>query len=60
VSNPLGPIPPRRTDFEDRAQNNLPVFLDPAEKFECRTAKVIHNCLLALLRAASAADCRLS
>jgi hypothetical protein len=33
--------------FEDRAQNNLPVFFDPAEKFEYRTAKVIHNCPLA-------------
>ena len=35
-------------------------LIDPAEKLECRAAKVIRNCPLALLRAASAADRRLS
>jgi 4-hydroxy-3-polyprenylbenzoate decarboxylase len=33
--------------FEGRAQNNLPVFLDPDEKFKYHTTKVVHNCLLA-------------
>lgn len=31
----------------DQAQNNLPVFLDPDEKFAYHATKVIHNCLLA-------------
>jgi 4-hydroxy-3-polyprenylbenzoate decarboxylase len=30
-----------------QAQNNLPVFLDPDEKFTYHATKVIHNCLLA-------------
>jgi 4-hydroxy-3-polyprenylbenzoate decarboxylase len=33
--------------FNDEAQNILPVFLDPNEKFGFRVTKVIHNCLLA-------------
>jgi UbiD family decarboxylase len=33
--------------FEGQAQNNLPVFLDPNEKFTYHATKVIHNCLLA-------------
>jgi UbiD family decarboxylase len=33
--------------FEGQAQNNLPVFLDPQEKFTYHAAKVVHNCLLA-------------
>jgi 4-hydroxy-3-polyprenylbenzoate decarboxylase len=33
--------------FKDEAQNILPVFLDPNEKFGFRVTKVIHNCLLA-------------
>jgi 4-hydroxy-3-polyprenylbenzoate decarboxylase len=33
--------------FENRAQNNLPVFLGPEEKFSYHTTKVVHNCLLA-------------
>jgi UbiD family decarboxylase len=34
-------------EFPGRAQNNLPVFLDPEEKFTYHATKVIHNCLLA-------------
>jgi len=33
--------------FEGLAQNNLPVFLDPNEKFTYHAAKVVHSCLLA-------------
>ena len=33
--------------FSDLPQNNLPVFLDPNEKFSYHASKVIHNCLLA-------------
>ena len=33
--------------FRDKAQNALPVFLDPDEKHAFRTVKVIHNGLLA-------------
>jgi 4-hydroxy-3-polyprenylbenzoate decarboxylase len=33
--------------FENRAQNNLPVFLEPEEKFSYHTTKVVHNCLVA-------------
>ena len=33
--------------FENLPQNNLPVFLDPNEKFSYHASKVIHNCLLA-------------
>ena len=33
--------------FKNEAQNILPVFLDPNEKFSFRVTKVIHNCLLA-------------
>jgi 4-hydroxy-3-polyprenylbenzoate decarboxylase len=33
--------------FPGQAQNNLPVFLDPDEKFTYHATKVIHNCLLA-------------
>jgi len=33
--------------FEGQAQNSLPVFLDPNEKFTYHTTKVVHNCLLA-------------
>ncbi len=33
--------------FEGEAQNNLPVFLDPEEKFSYHATKVVHNCLLA-------------
>jgi 4-hydroxy-3-polyprenylbenzoate decarboxylase len=33
--------------FEGQAQNSLPVFQDPNEKFTYHTTKVIHNCLLA-------------
>jgi 4-hydroxy-3-polyprenylbenzoate decarboxylase len=33
--------------FNNEAQNILPVFLDPNEKFGFRVTKVIHNCLLA-------------
>jgi UbiD family decarboxylase len=33
--------------FENRAQNALPVFLDPDEKHTFKTVKVIHNALLA-------------
>jgi len=32
--------------FPGQAQNNLPVFLDPDEKFTYHATKVIHNCLL--------------
>ena len=34
-------------EFPGQAQNNLPVFLDPGEKFSYHTTKVVHNCLLA-------------
>lgn len=34
-------------EFPGQAQNNLPVFLDPEEKFTYHATKVIHNCLLA-------------
>lgn len=33
--------------FEGLPQNNLPVFLDPNEKFTYHASKVVHNCLLA-------------
>jgi 4-hydroxy-3-polyprenylbenzoate decarboxylase len=33
--------------FEGLPQNNLPVFLDPNEKFTYHASKVIYNCLLA-------------
>ena len=33
--------------FKNEAQNALPVFLDPDEKFAFRTTKVAHNALLA-------------
>ncbi|MBX6329766.1 MAG: hypothetical protein IRY89_14450 [Pseudolabrys sp.] len=33
--------------FNNEAQNILPVFLDPNEKFAFRVTKVIHNCLMA-------------
>lgn len=33
--------------FKDEAQNNLPIFLDPNEKFAFHVTKVIYNCLLA-------------
>jgi len=33
--------------FRNEAQNALPVFLDPDEKFSFHTTKVIYNCLLA-------------
>jgi UbiD family decarboxylase len=33
--------------FEGQAQNNLPVFLEPNEKFTYHASKVVHNCLLA-------------
>jgi 4-hydroxy-3-polyprenylbenzoate decarboxylase len=33
--------------FENRAQNNLPVFLERDEKSNYQTTKVVHNCLLA-------------
>lgn len=33
--------------FPHRAQNNLPLFLEPDEKFSYHTTKVVHNCLLA-------------
>jgi 4-hydroxy-3-polyprenylbenzoate decarboxylase len=33
--------------FNNEAQNILPVFLDPNEKFAFRVTKVIYNCLLA-------------
>lgn len=33
--------------FKNEAQNILPVFLDPNEKFSFRVTKVIYNCLLA-------------
>ena len=33
--------------FDNLPQNNLPVFLDPNEKFSYHASKVIHNCLLA-------------
>jgi hypothetical protein len=32
--------------FENRAQNNLPVFLEPGEKITYHATKVVHNCLL--------------
>jgi 4-hydroxy-3-polyprenylbenzoate decarboxylase len=34
-------------EFPGMAQNNLPVFLDPEEKFSYHATKTIHNCLLA-------------
>jgi UbiD family decarboxylase len=34
-------------EFPGQAQNNLPVFLDPNEKFSYHATKVVHNCLLA-------------
>ncbi len=34
-------------EFPGQAQNNLPIFLDPDEKFSYHATKVIHNCLLA-------------
>lgn len=34
-------------EFAHQPQNNLPVFLDPDEKFTYHATKVIHNCLLA-------------
>jgi UbiD family decarboxylase len=33
--------------FDSLPQNNLPVFLDPNEKFSYHASKVVHNCLLA-------------
>ncbi|MBV8842043.1 MAG: UbiD family decarboxylase [Bryobacterales bacterium] len=33
--------------FKNEAQNILPVFLDPNEKFSFSVTKVIHNCLMA-------------
>jgi hypothetical protein len=38
---------PGEIEFAGQPQNNLPVFLDPEEKFTYHATKVVHNCLLA-------------